>query len=496
MRMARLLRMHTVAQPHINPAIVRSYDLRGTVGPQLGLNDAHALGLAYATVAHAHGRRRIAVCRDGRLTSPELESALVAGLIEGGMHVKRLGIGPTPQLHFAVFTDKLDGGVMVTGSHNPPDQNGFKLVFGGEPVFGQALQTLVAQAPTPCEGGMVDDLVIDGVAASQAYVQQLAQLGASAPPLHVVWDCGSGAVGAVIGALTSRLPGRHTLLNAVVDGHFPAHHPDPSVAENLCQLQSVVRALGADVGIAFDGDGDRIGVVDSTGTVVWPDQLLLLLALETLGAQRGVPVVADVKSSRVLFDEVAKYGGRAVMVPSGYVRVREAMLREKAPLAGEMSGHIFFADCWHSTDDALFVAIRVLLALGRKRCSLAEFLHSLPRTAATPELRLPCPEYRKEQVIREVTARLASCDGVRIDTTDGLRVTTEDGWWLLRASRTEPKLTVRCEADDGEGLKRVQRALTAQLLRSGVRCVAWSPASDQPTRPLRPAYDLTEARLS
>ncbi len=472
MRIARLLPMNAVVQPRINPAVVRSYDLRGRVGEQLRLSDAHALGLAYAAVAHSQRRRRIAVCRDGRLTSPDLESALVTGLVEGGLHVQRLGLGPTPELYFAVYAGKLDGGIMVTGSHNPPDQNGFKLIFDGEPIFGHALRALVEQVPTRREGGSVDDLVIDGVAPSQAYVERLAALGAGAPPLHVVWDCGSGAVGAVIGALTSRLPGRHTLLNADVDGRFPAHHPDPSVAENLADLQAAVRLEGADVGIAFDGDGDRIGVVDSTGAIIWPDQLLLLLALESLAAQRGVPVVADVKSSRVLFDEVERHGGRAIMAPSGYVRVRAAMLREKAPLAGEMSGHIFFADCWHSTDDALFVALRVLLAVGRLGRGLADFRQSLPQTAATPELRLPCPEHRKEQVVREVAARLAFCDGVRIDTTDGLRVTTEDGWWLLRASGTESKLTARCEAADNDALDRLQRALIAQLVRSGIRCGA------------------------
>lgn len=451
---------------------MRSYDLRGCVGRQLSLNDAHALGLAYAAVAHSQRARRIAVCRDGRLTSPELESALVTGLVEGGMQVHCVGLGPTPSLYFAVFADNLDGGVMVTGSHNPPDQNGFKLVLGGEPVFGQALKSLVARAPEPRAGGSVDDLIIDGVSALRAYVEQLARVGADVPPLHVVWDCGSGAVGAVIRALTERLPGRHTLLNAVVDGHFPAHHPDPSVSENLCELQAAVRAHGADVGIAFDGDGDRIGVVDSTGAIIWPDQVLLLLALEALAGKKGTPIVADVKSSRVLFEEVERHGGRAVMAPSGYVRVRAAMLREQAPVAGEMSGHIFFADCWHATDDALFVALRVLLALRRQGRSLAEFRQALPRTAATPELRLPCPEHRKEQVLREVSARLAFSDGVRIDTTDGLRVTTEDGWWLLRASGTEPKLTARCEAADSEGLERLQRALIAQLVRSGIRCGA------------------------
>jgi phosphomannomutase len=280
-------------------------------------------------------------------------------------------------------------------------------------------------------------------------------------------------VGAVIGALTARLPGRHTLLNATVDGRFPAHHPDPSVPQNLCELQRAVVALRADMGVAFDGDGDRIGVVDSTGAIIWPDQLLLLLALELLGARPAMPVVADVKSSRVLFEEVARLGGRAVMAPSGYVVVRAAMLREGAPLAGEMSGHIFFADCWHATDDALFVAIRVLLALGRQGRSLADFRASLPPTAATPELRLPCPEQRKEHVIREVAARLGAA-GVRIDTTDGLRVTTQEGWWLLRASGTEPKLTARCEAADAEGLERLQRELMSHLRQSGISCQAKS----------------------
>jgi phosphomannomutase len=470
--MTRLVSMHAIVQPGINPAIVRSYDLRGCVGRQLGLSDAYTLGLAYASFAHSQRRQRIGVCRDGRLSSPELEAALIDGLVAGGMRVERLGLGPTPELYFVVYAAELDGGIMVTGSHNPPDQNGFKLVLGGEPVFGEALQSLVSQQPAPRAGGSVGEVRVRGQTASRAYIERLAQLGAVAPPLRVVWDCGSGAVGAVIGGLTERLPGQHTLLNAIVDGRFPVHHADPAVADNLRELQKAVLAEGADLGIAFDGDGDRIGVVDSTGAIVWPDQFLLLLALEVLERHKGAAIVGDVKSSRVLFEEIDRHGGRAVMAPSGYVRVRDAMQRERAPLAGEMSGHIFYSDCWHATDDALFVAIRLLLALGRRHCALAEFRASLPPTESTPELRLPCPEHRKAQVISEVATRLSSCDGVRIDTTDGLRVTTEDGWWLLRASGTEPKLTVRCEAADRAGLERLRRALMMQLARSGVRCPA------------------------
>lgn len=466
--MVRLPGVPTPTLRPINPAAVRSYDIRGRVGDQLGPDDAYALGLAYAAMARSRCKRRIAVCRDGRLTSPELEKALICGLVAGGMDVRCLGLGPTPQLYFAVCTGGLDGGIMVTGSHNPSDQNGFKLVFGGEPVCGEILRRLASAPAAAVGGGTVDGLVLAGAAPAQAYVRELTNMAARAPPLHVVWDCGNGAVGTVIGALTERLPGRHTLLNATVDGHFPGHHPDPSVADNLWQLRSAVIAQRADVGIAFDGDGDRIGVVDSSGTIVWPDQLLLLLALDALLSRSGATIVADVKSSRVLFDEIARHGGRAVMAPSGYVRVRAAMLHEKASVAGEMSGHIFYSDCWHATDDALFVAIRVLLALGRRGGSLADFRQSLPVTAATPELRLSCPEHRKDEIIREVAARLASFDGIRIDRTDGLRVSTEDGWWLLRASGTEPKLTARCEAADLAALERLQRTLETQLGLSGI----------------------------
>jgi phosphomannomutase len=466
--------MRESSQQRVNPAAVRSYDIRGCVGRDLCLGDAYALGLSYAAVARSQRRRRIALCRDGRLSSPALERGLLEGLVAGGLQVCQLGLGPTPQMHFAIQAAALDGGIMVTGSHNPPGHNGFKVLLGGEPVFGEALQALVATEGLHSDGGSAEPLTVGGVDVAQAYVERLADLAECAPALHVVWDCGSGAVGAVIGALTARLPGRHTLINERVDGRFPGHHPDPSVPENLRELQAVVVARRADLGVAFDGDGDRIGVVDSTGAIVWPDQLLLLLALEALGARPGTSVVADVKSSQVLFDGIVRAGGRAVMAPSGYVLVRAAMLREGAHLAGEMSGHIFFSDCWHATDDALFVALRVLLALGRQGCSLADFRAKLPRTAATPELRLSCPEGRKKPVMSEVAARLRT-QGATVDTTDGLRVTDRDGWWLLRASGTEPKLTARCEAGDVEGLARLSGELVSQLRRSGIECdIPWA----------------------
>jgi phosphomannomutase len=446
----------------INPAAVRSYDLRGVVGRELGSEDARALGLAYAAVAREQNRHVIAVGRDGRCTSLQLERALIEGLIGGGMRVRRIGLGPTPQLYFAVHAFGLEGGIMVTGSHNPADENGFKLLLGNEPVYGAALRALVATQGRLAPGGRNQDLAV-----TSAYIEHLGCLGAQSAPFKVVWDCGNGAVGALIEPLTSRLPGQHILLNAEVDGTFPAHHPDPSVAANLRQLQSAVVAQRADLGIAFDGDGDRIGLVDESGVILWPDQLLLLLAEDVLASQPGAAIVADVKSSRVLFDGIKRLNGRAVMAPSGYVLVRAAMVRERAPLAGEMSGHIMFAEAWNGSDDALFVALRTLGALSRRRCSLGEFRRSLPKTAATPELRLPCLHAPPADVVREVASRLAA-SSFAVDTTDGLRVTTDNGWWLLRASGTESKLTARCEAADRAGLQCLCRELVSQLRQSGL----------------------------
>jgi phosphomannomutase len=271
----------------------------------------------------------------------------------------------------------------------------------------------------------------------------------------------------VVERLVQRLPGEHRLLNCAVDGRFPAHHPDPAVAANLSQLAEAVIAQGCDLGVAFDGDGDRLGVVDAQGRILWADQLLLLLARDLLARTPGATVVADVKCSKVLFEGVASAGGRAAMSPSGYVLVREAMQREGAALAGELSGHIFFAEGWGGVDDALYAAICTFLAVSRLPGGLAAFRASLPPSFATPELRLPCAEARKAEVVAEVAARLA-CDGVAFDEALGLRVERPEGWWLLRASGTEPKLTCRCEAVHPAGLERLRAELKRELELSGV----------------------------
>jgi phosphomannomutase len=447
----------------IDPALRRSYDLRGTVGVSLSEADAHGVGRAFAGMARARGLSRIAVSRDGRVSSPALEGALVRGLVEGGMRVFRIPLGPTPLVSFTVHRLGLDGGIMVTGSHNPPDQNGFKLMLGGDPLFGDALGGLWEADAGAAAGGAVE-----AVDLSEYYLDALVAELAGLPVANAVWDSGNGATGAMVERLAARLTarwgGRQETLFTAIDGAFPNHHPDPSVADNLRDVAAAVVRGGFDLGIAFDGDGDRVGVVDEAGEIVWADQLLLFLAQDVLAEQPGATIVADVKSSGTLFDGIAAAGGRAVMGASGYVLVREAMLRERSPLSGEMSGHIFFGDRWHFADDGMYVAMRALRALAQSGRSLKDFRESLPPVFATPEIRLPCPDDRKAEVLAGIAARARGA----VDRTDGIRVSGADGWWLLRASGTEPKLTARCEGWSAEGLERLRGTLEGHLRAFGL----------------------------
>lgn len=444
----------------IHPDAIRAYDIRGVVGRHLTAPAMRALGQSYAALARERGLRRIAVGRDGRTSSAAFEQALVQGLVEGGMAVTCIGLGPTPMLAFAARELALEGGVMVTASHNPPGENGLKLVLGDQRIYGEALHRLVALDGEAAPGGSVRQADI-----SRPYLDALGAAAAGLRPMTVAWDCGNGATGPIVEALTRRLPGEHLLLHTRLDGRFPNHHPDPAVEGNLADLKAAVLAAGCDVGFAFDGDGDRLGVVANTGRVVWSDQLLLLLGQDLLAHRPGAAIVGDVKCSRVLFEGITARGGRAVMAPSGYVLVREAMRAAGALLGGELSGHIFFASEWHGVDDALYAAIRTLAALCRSGRTLDEFLNALPPSAATPEIRIRCPE--PHELVRRTAARVAGA-GAAVDDRLGLRVERPDGWWLLRASGTEPKITCRCEAADAEGLARLKAELHAELRASGL----------------------------
>jgi phosphomannomutase len=452
--------------PHrFHPTILREYDIRGIVGETLFAADAHALGRAFAATALAAGGRRLAVGYDGRLTSPELEAALVDGLAEGGAEVTRIGLGPTPMLYYAAATLGIDGGVMVTGSHNPPDHNGFKLVLGGKPFYGPAIQKLAETAAALGPAGSRGRVAKRAVFAD--YVARIARDYDGERPLKVAWDPGNGATGDVVSRLVERLPGRHVVINAAIDGRFPAHHPDPTVAENLVQLQEVVRREGCDLGVAFDGDGDRIGAVDAKGRIVWGDQLMIVLARDVLRRHPGAPILADVKASQVLFDEIARLGGKPVMLPTGHSPIKARLAELKAPLAGEMSGHIFFADRYYGYDDAVYVAVRLIGILARSEAGLAEIADALPAVVNTPELRLPCEEARKFAIVEEIRGRLRQ-RGAEVTTIDGVRVKTPDGWWLVRASNTQAIVVARAEAADAAGLARVKAALAAELAASGL----------------------------
>src|SRR5580700_6392759 len=435
--------------PHrFDPTILREYDIRGIVGTTLFAADAEAVGRAFAaTLAEAgapDAKRRVAVGYDGRLTSPELEAALVEGLASGGADVVRIGRGPTPMLYFAAATLKVDGGIMVTGSHNPADHNGFKLVLGGKPFYADAIQRLGAiaaslGAPSGPRGRIEERSVFDD------YVARVLRDYDGARPLKVAWDPGNGATGEVVTQLTAQLPGTHHLINAVIDGHFPAHHPDPTVAENLAQLQDEVARHGCDLGIAFDGDGDRIGVVDAKGRIVWGDQLLIVLARDVLRRHPGAPIIADVKASQVLFDEIARAGGEPMMSQTGHSLIKARLAATGAPLAGEMSGHIFFADGYYGFDDATYVAVRLLGVLARADESLDQMLDKLPPVFNTPELRLPCDDTRKFAIVAALSERLRR-RGAEIIDIDGVRVKSADGWWLVRASNTQAVIVARAES--------------------------------------------------
>ena len=459
-----------------DPTVLREYDIRGIVGRTLHGADAFAIGRAFGSIVARGGGRTVAVGYDGRLSSPDLEPELVKGLRASGMDVVRVGRGPTPMLYYAATTLGTDGAVMVTGSHNPPDYNGFKMMLGRKPFFGAQIQQIGAL----CAAGDVVEAAEgserDADVASDYVARLIADWDGGDRMLNVVWDNGNGAAGEVLERLVQSLPGQHHVLNATIDGRFPAHHPDPTVPKNLEQLIAEVRARGADIGVAFDGDADRIGVVDDTGEVLWGDQLLVVMGRDVLRERPGATIIADVKASQVLFDEIGRAGGSPLMWKTGHSLIKAKMAELGAPLAGEMSGHIFYADKWYGFDDALYAAVRVLGIVARMDGKLSDVRKALPQVINTPELRFDCDDRRKFAVITEVAERLKAASA-RMSDIDGVRVQTEDGWWLLRASNTQAVLVARCEASDEAGLERLKAALVEQLAQSDIAAPDFSGAN-------------------
>jgi phosphomannomutase len=450
-----------------DPTSLREYDIRGVVGKTLSPSDAFAVGRAFGTVVSRGGGGTVAVGYDGRLSSPELEQSLVEGLKASGMEVLRVGCGPTPMLYYAATTLETAGAVMVTGSHNPADYNGFKMMLGRKPFYGTQIKELgrIAGASDVVEQTAGSDRRVD---IAHDYIARLiADWDGGDRILKVVWDNANSAAGEVLQRLVRSLPGEHTVLNGDIDGNFPAHHPDPTVAKNLEQLIAAVHEKQADIGIAFDGDADRIGVVDDKGRILWGDQLLVVLARDVLREHPGATIIADVKASQVLFDEIARAGGKPLMWRTGHSLIKAKMAETGAPLAGEMSGHVFFADKWYGFDDALYAAVRLLGIVARMDKALSSVREALPPTVSTPELRFDCDDTRKFDVVKEVAVRLKT-DGADVSSIDGVRVRTPDGWWLLRASNTQAVLVARAEAADENGLDRLKTAVARQLEQSGL----------------------------
>jgi len=449
-----------------DPAIFREYDIRGIAGKSLCVEDAYMIARAFAAKAAAvMPDAFICVGRDGRMSSPEMADAVRRGIADSGVKVVDIGLGPTPMLYFAAYTMKATGGIMVTGSHNPPDHNGFKFVFRNKAFYGEDIQSLRRAAE---RGDFVNG---KGAVAlrdvREDYIATLIKAYNGTRKLKVGWDAGNGATGEIMTALCERLPGEHVALNAAIDGTFPAHHPDPTVPENLEQIIETVRGKRLDAGIAFDGDGDRIGAIDDEGEILWGDQLLMLYAADILREKPGAIIIADVKASGALFDEIARLGGVPLMWKTGHSLIKSKMAETGAPLAGEMSGHLFFADKYFGYDDALYAAVRLLGLLSRSGKKLSDLRKSLPKRINTPEIRFECDDQRKFPVIAEVKIRLQAAKADFSDV-DGVRVNTKDGWWLLRASNTQPMLVARCEAMDHAGLDRLKDDLRRQLSQSGV----------------------------
>ncbi len=453
-----------------DPSSLREYDIRGIVGKTLSDDDTRAIGRGFATRVRATGGSRVAVGYDGRLSSPGLARALVEGLNAGGVDAIEIGLGPTPMLYYAEMVEGADGGIQITGSHNPANYNGFKLVLGHRPFFGEDIQDLGRMAANGawCNAPAGYRAANEQRAIMDAYVDRLLEgLGAGGKAWRIGWDAGNGAAGPVVDRLVERLPGEHFTLYTEVDGAFPNHHPDPTDEANLADLKALVADKNLDFGVAFDGDGDRIGAIDGKGRVIWGDQLLAIYAEMVLKELPGATIIADVKASQALFDRVAELGGQPVMWKTGHSLIKQKMLETGAPLAGEMSGHVFFKHEYYGYDDALYAAIQLIAAADTLGRSVTELRGSMPAMINTPEMRFQVDDARKFAVIDEVLERLTA-DGAGVDRTDGARVNTPDGWWLLRASNTQDVLVARAEANDEAGLERLLAQIDAQLALSGI----------------------------
>ena len=444
----------------LNQNIFREYDIRGIVGDQLADDTVATLGRAIGTFFRQNNAKRIAIGYDARESSPRFCDLLTRGFNESGCDVVLIGMVPTPVLYHTVFTRDVDGGVMITGSHNPPDHNGFKICLGKSTLFGSQIQEIkeIALAGNFAAGsGSVEtNEVLDLYCADI-----VAKINMGGRKLKAVLDAGNG-MGGVTGVPVYKAFAVELIeLFTEPDSDFPNHHPDPTVTENLADTIAAVREHGADIGIAFDGDGDRIGVVDETGRIIWGDELMVLLSRSVLAENPGATIIAEVKCSQTLFDDIAKHGGKPLMWKAGHSLIKAKMKETDAALAGEMSGHIFFADRFYGFDDATYAGARVLEILSKTDKKLSELLADLPETFSTPELRVDCPDEVKFDVVAKIAEHFQKTN--EVITIDGARIIFGHGWGLVRASNTQAILVLRFEADSAEHLSEIRSIVESKV---------------------------------
>ena len=447
--------------PTLAPEIFKAYDIRGIVGSTLTAAVVERIGRAIGSEARARGMREVVVGRDGRLSGPALVDALTRGLNDAGCDVIDIGMVPTPVLYFATWELGTKTGVSVTGSHNPPDYNGLKMMIAGETLSGDAIQDLRRRVESgDLASGKGTRREIDVV---PRYVERIASDVKLARPLRAAIDCGNGVAGAVAPQVLRAIGCEVRELFCEVDGRFPNHHPDPSKPENLEDLMAALREGGSDVGLAFDGDGDRLGVVAPDGTVIWPDRQLILFARDVLSREPGAEIIFDVKCSRTVPAAIHAAGGRATMWKTGHSFIKAKLKESGAALAGEMSGHIFFKERWYGFDDGIYAAARLMELLSRDERCATEVFADLPNTVNTPELQIKTAEGEHFTLVRELVDN-ADFPGARVSTIDGLRVDFDDGFGLVRPSNTTPVVVLRFEGDSSEALERIQ-ALFRDLLK-------------------------------
>ena len=441
-----------------DPTIIREYDIRGIYGDTLKKDDAKIIGHIFGLSLKKN--KTVNICCDGRKSSQPLKERLIEGLSEVGCNIIDIGIGPTPMLYYSNFLNNSEAGIMITGSHNPPSHNGFKIVKNKMSFFGDDLKRLAKSAENYDfikKKSFVKKKNIENL-----YVNLLIKNLNQVKKLNIVWDAGNGSAGNVMKKIAQRIKGKRILLYEDIDGDFPNHHPDPSDPATLKDLIKSVKHNNMDLGIAFDGDGDRIGVVDNQGNIIPGDLLLLLLGVDVLKKKKGACIIGDVKCSQVLFDEIKKIGGRPIMSKTGHSLIKDCMKKESADLAGEMSGHIFFADDYYGFDDALYASIRLVNILSSSKKKLSELILQFPKLYNTPEIRINCEEKEKFKIIEQIITNQKKNNYSAID---GIRVKCEQGWWLMRASNTQAAIVLRCEANTAEGLSTMKDTVKEELKR-------------------------------